>query len=554
MLAFFLPVPTTANTVVDSLEKVLEGRPTLDSHRVDMLNKLGFEYWIIDPAQSEKYGEQALELSKVLKYPEGEAFAHRIIGVAHWARGNYDPALEFLFRSFEKYQSLGDTLGVANSQLNIGMVYGDQLDHKQALSYYDSALKGFELLKADDRIATTFTKIGTVYANQNEYDKAYEYFDNALKIHEEKKFLYGQAEVNNRLGILFSEKGEWNVALTYLLRSLETGSRRSDFHGMASNYAQIGRIYLRKDDLERADTFLLKGQGLAETLDIKKTLKDIYYDLMLLETARKDTRKALDFFGKYDAVKDSLFNEEKALQVANLRTQHALSTQKQELKIQEQEIALLEAQNRNGRYLLIAAFLGLVLLGLGAYRILRHQKLKNQLALSSEKKLREKKEEQLATEKEKSKGLEEELAQKNKELTAYTVNFIRKNELINGIRETLREIKSTADGVTNKKVSSLENQLRHALQIDEDWEAFRRHFESVHHDFFAKLKNRHPDLSSNDLKLCTLARLNLDSKEMATMLGISPDSVKTARYRLRKKMNLESGESILDHLVKLEQD
>ena len=280
----------------------------------------------------------------------------------------------------------------------------------------------------------------------------------------------------------------------------------------------------------------------------------LYHDLSLLETIRQAPWKSLDYFRKYAEVKDSLFNEEKALQVANLQTQHALASQKQKLKIKEQEIALLETKNQSGKILFLSILLGVILAGMLIFRLLRNQKLKSQQALNTEKKLRENKEAELANAQERSKFLEEELVQKNKELTAYTVNFIRKNELINEIRENLKAIKASADGVTNLKVNALENQLREALQIDEDWEAFRRHFESVHHNFYSSLKSKHPDLSGNDLKLCTLARLNLDSKEMATMLGISPDSVKTARYRLRKKMGLASGESILDHLVHLEME
>jgi len=78
------------------------------------------------------------------------------------------------------------------------------------------------------------------------------------------------------------------------------------------------------------------------------------------------------------------------------------------------------------------------------------------------------------------------------------------------------------------------------------------HFEQVHQHFFTRLKEACPDLSSAELKLCALIRLNLNMKESATILGISPTSVKTARYRLRKKLNLSQEESILDYLLKIE--
>ncbi len=551
-ILFSTPSFIAANSLVDSLKNVLQNRIDLDEHRVDLLNQLGYEYWIIDPNESETYGTQALELANLLKYQMGKAYAKRVIGVAHWARGNYDPSLEHLFDAFNIYKSLNDTLGIANTQLNIGMVYGDQKDYEKALSYFTQSISGFELLEKGDRIATAYTKTGTIHAERNENEKAYQYFDKALKIHEKNGFIYGQAEVNNRLGILFKEQGDLDKALSYLFRSLEAGELRSDQHGMAANYAQIGIVYLMKNDLAQAETFLLRGKKLAEEINIKKTQKDIYEYLKNLEIAKGNPQKALAYFELYEKIKDSLFNEEMASQIANLQTQHALASQKQQLKIREQEIRFLEEKDRNNKFLLLTSVLGLILLSIVAFRMVKNQQFKNRIALSTEKKLRESKEVLLATEKEKTKELTKELSQRNKELTAYTVNFIKKNELISDIRETLASIRKSANGQTRRQLDTLEFKLKNAFQIDEDWESFRRYFENVHEQFFPLMKSHHPDLSSNDLKLCVLSRLNLNTKEMATMLGISPESVKTARYRLRKKMGLERHDSILDYLINLE--
>ena len=89
---------------IDSLQNELKKYSRLDTVRVQLLNQLGFEYWIVDPNKSEEYGLQAIELSRILAYDKGMAFAERIVGVAHWARGNYDPGLEYLFKSMDLYQ------------------------------------------------------------------------------------------------------------------------------------------------------------------------------------------------------------------------------------------------------------------------------------------------------------------------------------------------------------------------------------------------------------------------------------------------------------------
>jgi DNA-binding CsgD family transcriptional regulator len=75
------------------------------------------------------------------------------------------------------------------------------------------------------------------------------------------------------------------------------------------------------------------------------------------------------------------------------------------------------------------------------------------------------------------------------------------------------------------------------------------HFEKVHHSFFDNLKKKFPDLSQSDLKLCALISLNLSSKDMAELMGISPESVKMARHRLRKKLDLATEENLADFVL-----
>jgi len=91
-------------------------------------------------------------------------------------------------------------------------------------------------------------------------------------------------------------------------------------------------------------------------------------------------------------------------------------------------------------------------------------------------------------------------------------------------------------------------------QIDREWEDFKMHFEQVHPEFFEQLKASYPELTPSDLKLCALLKLNMNTKESAKILGISPDSVKTARYRLRKKLQLRKDEGLFDFIYRIEGD
>jgi DNA-binding CsgD family transcriptional regulator len=88
-------------------------------------------------------------------------------------------------------------------------------------------------------------------------------------------------------------------------------------------------------------------------------------------------------------------------------------------------------------------------------------------------------------------------------------------------------------------------------EIDSEmqWEVFEKHFESVHEEFLKRLKATYPDLTPRELKLCAYLRLNISSKEIATLMNISTRGVEISRYRLRKKLLLEHDTNLTDFIV-----
>ncbi|MEM7382317.1 MAG: LuxR C-terminal-related transcriptional regulator, partial [Bacteroidota bacterium] len=89
------------------------------------------------------------------------------------------------------------------------------------------------------------------------------------------------------------------------------------------------------------------------------------------------------------------------------------------------------------------------------------------------------------------------------------------------------------------------------LQNDNNWKNFSRYFEEVHKDFNSNVKAKYPELTSNELRLLALLKMNLSSKEIANILNISPNGIKKARYRLRKKLDISTEESLQDLVISL---
>lgn len=527
---------------IDSLQLLVNQEKVLNEARVDRLNKLGYLYWIIEPSKSEEYGLEALEIAKILPYPKGQAFANRVIGVAHWARGNIDLSFQFLIKAEELYRSIDDSLGTANSMLNLGMAYADQRNYTSASNKYKQALAFFADLNASSRIATTYTKTADILIQQNQYQEAYNFLIKALEIHKQSNFLYGIAEVNGRLGEISIAKSEYNDAISYFLIAIEAAKQRNDNVGRADYYHGVGLAFYRKKDYEQAFNYLDLAKSLAEEYDLKKIQRRIYDTYKNLETTRGNYQAAITYYDQYLRVRDELFNEEKSNIISNMESKRAYEEKEQQLEIAQKNLDLLRQKNKTSNRTKLALVFGILAsLSLG-WGILQRQN----------RQLEQQQVDLLKAEKE-TDELKDTIQQKEQVLTSYTLNFVQKNEFISDLKTAIQGLKSELSREQRPKLNAIAKKIDTALRMDEDWDDFRKHFESVHPKLIKKLNQDFPKLTKNEFKLIALVRLNLSTKEISSILGISPDSVKTARYRLRKKLRLENHNNLFDFLINYDQ-
>jgi DNA-binding CsgD family transcriptional regulator len=130
------------------------------------------------------------------------------------------------------------------------------------------------------------------------------------------------------------------------------------------------------------------------------------------------------------------------------------------------------------------------------------------------------------------------------------LHLIQKNESLKELQLEINKSLRHADGKDKSEIRHFGALIDYSFRKDEEWEKFKLYFESVHAHFFENLVKLHPAVTSQELRLSALVRLNLSIPEIATILGISAESVKTARFRLRKKMELQAQESLVDHIMK----
>lgn len=150
----------------------------------------------------------------------------------------------------------------------------------------------------------------------------------------------------------------------------------------------------------------------------------------------------------------------------------------------------------------------------------------------------------------KNEQLQQELALKNRELANAAANIVYKNELLNNLQEELFHLKDkNGNKLSADQLQKVTKLMDNARSDERDWDIFEKSFNESHENFFKKLKSDYPSLSPNDLKLCAYLRLNMSSKDIASMLNITTRGVEVRRYRLRKKFNLPTEKNLTEFLL-----
>nr|WKN36889.1 tetratricopeptide repeat protein [Tunicatimonas sp. TK19036] len=563
-LLLLVSLPSVAEdnkTALDSLQRLLYEHPTPDTVRVNILNQIGKKYWIVDPAQSVNYGDQALALADSLNYVRGQALAQRVVGMGNWAQGNYEVALEYQMAALANYQVLNDSLAIAEVRMHTGVIYSDQKRYDEALEYYNESSQIFKRLAVVWLEVHAASNIGELYQDQGEYSLAQQYYERALILSDSIDYNYEKGTAYLNLGRLFLVMSTPEKALAYCKQALPIQESEGDRYGQSTTYYTLGKIQQALGSYRQANGYLLQALDLAQKINSKEILKDVYLALKQVAEANGQFKQAYAYFETYTDLQDSLLNAEKLREIVRLENRYALAQKDQELLLQQQSLTLMQQEAHMQAWLRNGLLLGLAAVLFIGYLVVSRQRLKikkNQEVLTKNRQIFTTQQALAQAEVENAQLKQQELLQqleyKNKELTSYTINFIQKNELMEELQTGIQQLKRHSKAEVRQQLNTLSRLVDQNLHIDREWEDFKRHFEEVHKDFFTHLKSRCPELSANELKLCALLKLNMSMKEMAGVLGISPDSVKTARYRLRKKLGLDREEGLVDYILHIEHD
>ena len=415
--------------------------------------------------------------------------------------------------------------------MQIGVLERNLENYQSALTHSKKAYVIYE--KYDDKQYKCYAAndIGDTYLKLGKPEEAIKYFEVTLTLSQEiaNREIEGFSLAN--LGKASLAIGKTNRAIDYFIKGhdihKELGYKKAismDLNGLAKAQIKEGNLKVALDNLSRSIT-------IAKEIGAKDNLSEAYSLRYGINKSLGNLKDALVDHEMFKAVNDTIFNTAKSQQISELRTIYETEKKEQQIALQENEIVLLEEKQRAAilqNTLLIVGIIALIsLFGLLYYGI--RQKMKRNKVLK----------EKIAAE----------LEFKKKELTIHALNLARKNETLENLKHKAQELKEkeNSDAGYNQLIRS----INFDLQDDNNWENFSRYFEEVHKDFNKNIKTKYPEVSSNELRLLALLKMNLSSKEIASILNISAEGIKKARYRLRKKLNLTTEDSLQDLILSL---
>jgi tetratricopeptide (TPR) repeat protein len=406
-------------------------------------------------------------------------------------------ALLYENRSLGFYESIKDTIGLLRVYSNIGIIYRDLDDFKKAETAY---LKGISLAK---KAGIESYSIGILYANLSQiyldyyknYDRAIELLNEAIRIYEKNGIRTSMEHAYRNLSYNYTGKKEYAKAIEYAKKAVAIAEEVNDDHRRINAYAALG--------------FAHKKAGLFED--------------------------ALANFEHGKAIEDSLLSIEKTNIIAEMDA-------KFETVKKDAQIKVLNANAELSRLQTIALAVGLILLAIIATVVILYltQRRKREIELA-------KKEEVIQNNK--LRNAELEIEHKQKELTARILQLARKNEFLQSLETEVSVLKGNVDSSVNKASTRISRLIKRDVQDDEQWEQFATEFSNLNQGFLDKLTAIYGSFSKSEIRLISLLKMNLSSKDIADTLNVTDAGIKKARYRLRKKIKLESEEDIQAYLI-----
>ncbi len=497
------------------------------------------------------YYQKALHIAKKNKDAKLITNVKNSIALSYYANNQYDKAIKIFLSSITHNAKINDPFSLCVAYHSIGDCYMRMKDYDKAISFLTISNElGGVTPKLNGIKNMNISFLGEIYLHQGKLALAKTQLKKANKRILKNKFLPYLLPINYKnLGIIADKENKLNVAYKYYTKALKKVYTNTNEHHLAVKTSTLLAKLLAKQHNYK-DALLLIN---AVYNDVILKEKDYYQSIVQKENIEFYNTCAL-LYKKTNNPQKSLFFKEKELKTINRLNEAAVKKNADKLgrkyqnKIALQKIKFLEFENQVYKQnLIIFILIMLVIFSVFIYgyrwQIQRAKILRNKEEIANLS---------LSKEKEKSKNIkaEKEITRLNLELeqrklTTTSMLLLQKQQQIETLSSQVKNIK-----LLTTKNTELEKMLDNVISNTKtanktfNWEDFQKTFEGVHKDFYKNLLKKHPNLSTNEKKLCAFLKLGMTSKDISAISLKSNRTIIVARSRLRKKIGLAKNDNL----------
>lgn len=501
-------------------------------------------YWKVRATQMKASPQQCIPLLEKAKSLCKASFDYDRASIDYQLAGNYErtthylKAYDLLQEAIPVFQHHGDHFMTGNAELLLAQLFIDINDPDNAKE---------PLRRAKEEYSKAGFRSGRIFFFEASLD------DGGHKLQLFRRSVesggyqdWGMTlQAMNSISNIFVDRNEIDSAAKYSAMSLDLLKRKDPDNTFFATLVAICRakVLLAQGHTDEAILLLSHEEAKKDMLCGERFLADIY-ELLWQANEKKgrrdDAYKYLKLFMKESERVDK---EIRRQDIPKKRAREAIARRNDTITLLEKDAEL----SRRRVYLMILA-MAVVVIAAVALIVVLWQRYK--IRKMENRELRNSLQQEALIYSVNRKNFERDIKQKECEISSSTLLLANKNEVLQQISDITKRYSSEGK-VPIEYVQQVNEVIGDSLKNDDEWQRFKLHFDSVHPNFFVKLKECSQELSENDLRLCAYIRIGMRAKQIAEMLSVSPDSINSNRYRLRKKLGLQRGESLDDFVRKV---
>ncbi|MGZ2370626.1 tetratricopeptide repeat protein [Ancylomarina sp. YFZ004] len=469
--------------------------------------------------ESTFYYKYALELAEKKNHQKNALVAAYQLAGNFKLANSYYYALKYFIRYGEIASALKETYEMGVSFYYQGEMYYRLKNYEKAEISYLKAIEHFKKENRYNDLGDCYYNLGLLY-HKSDLNKALRYYEKAHHC-EQNYDLNSDFDIYlNNVACIYIQKGELKKAKIML----DSAYSISHNNNKSLSYLQssYGEYYQEKKQYKQAEKAYLESINIHQKLSNIVEIHKLSLQLSNVYKEMNNYKLALSFYKQHKEIQDSIDK------INNIKQYQKQEFEKNLKQLEHNNKIKILNQKRNDLYYRIVIFFFFILLLSIVTTILFKKKLEM-------KKIHLSKENQSL----KESLLVEKLENKNKELTTNALLLGERNELMKNVSEKLNSCKPKLKKANVEIIQEVIDDLSSKIN-EKQWDEFEQNFSNLHPVFFNNLLAEFPTLSSKEVKLCSLLKLNMTSKEIAQINHMTTNSVEVSRSRLRKKLDLSN--------------